>query len=115
MAHPLKPRIINANCLALSPALVMAAQQGLDDEKNRPTNAAAHPAQIMSWEMCAVAANAVEFNPEEFPDLKTKLTLGGLPLKRDLTLPEGWVEFRNDNGETVARIENLAIPIAWLT
>lgn len=88
----------------LTPALVMAAM---------PTGAEAaygSREQLIAWSIRALDANAVELNPEAFPDARGgKLTMGGIPLWPDDGLPESVVEFRRGQ-EVLARIEGLAIP-----
>jgi hypothetical protein len=102
--------IINACGAPLTPLIAMTAVINAQREQKLPTEARANEAQRVMWRNAAISANACVFDPEEFPDLCEKQTLAGLPLLLDASLPLSWIELRDNAGNTVARIENLAIP-----
>jgi hypothetical protein len=66
--------------------------------------------QAASWESFCVEVGALEFDATQFPELKPQ-AVGGIPLEIDDSIPESEVHFIGADGELVARIECLAIPI----
>lgn len=101
---------VNANGASLHPLIVMTAVIQARREHYEPTEARTNSAQLLSWKNCALAVNAFEFNSKEFPDMREKQTMAGLPLELDSSLDFSTIEFRDAKGTLVARIEDLAIP-----
>jgi hypothetical protein len=101
---------ICANAFSLNPSAVLAALHQIVRDGGKAVKARAHYAQHLAWENCAILANATEFDPEQFPDLTHKITLGGLPFDRDDTLPSHVVEFLDELDNVVGEINNLALP-----
>jgi hypothetical protein len=99
--------ILNANESPLTPQLVRIALK----EARSCVSARASAAQLAAWEHVAISVGAIEFKADEFPEFPpTKLTLAGRPLRLDSTVPENVLEFWDDAGNVLARIEHLRIP-----
>jgi hypothetical protein len=106
--------IVNAYCSALTPAIVFRTVSEIKRQTGRkPTKAITHPAQVASWASCAVLANAITFDPAEFPDLETQITMGGIPIEQRADVDRSHVVFVDENGGELGRIASLAIPIGF--
>ncbi len=103
---PLKTYMLDAGGVPLNPALIM----GERFHAPGATKVFMHPDQVFMWGKCAVEANATKFDPNQFPDVPKQITCGGLPIIPDSNMRHDWVEFRNDLGDVLVRIENLAVP-----
>lgn len=104
-------RTINANNGCVTPSLVLGALRGLESPA---VSARAHSAQCLAWKKCAIAANAAYFNPKQFPDAKMRVTMAGVPIEEDDSLPVSTLEFLDANNNIVVRIETLAVPCEYV-
>jgi hypothetical protein len=96
-------KLIFANGIALTPALLQAALHGCT-----PEQAVAPRAQVDAWESQAVTAMC---DPKLFAAVpRVKVTLAGIPLEIDKDMPIDRVEFRDKSGAVLARIVGLGFP-----
>jgi hypothetical protein len=105
--------MVNANGMGLSPLLVHETlRRSFGDV---PATARAHSGQIESCLLQALRVRSVYSTTvvaKDFPSLRgAALTLAGIPLVQDDTMPTTRVEFCDANGALIAAIENLAVPV----
>jgi len=105
---------VNAYGQPINVSIVVRALIGAMRDHEVPAYARMHEAQRVSWHMCAVMCNTVEFNPDELPNYPfIKETVGGVPLVVDNKLWPSTIVFHNAEGKAVARIQGLAVPVGF--
>lgn len=68
-----------------------------------------HPAQSAAWELAGVMVTAILAKKTGDAAMPHPSTMGGIPMVQDFEIDMTFVEFRNGQGETIARIECLPI------
>ena len=82
-----------------------------DNPRERIAEARCHPCQQIAWTRLIELVGGIIFNPNEFPEFpQERITMGGVPIAADFSLPKDRISFCNAWGKEVASIEALAIP-----
>lgn len=107
----MEPKIVDAGGVAVSS---VAVRTTLRDLPETPSEALLHPAQMAMWEEYGITMSEilVDTSPQELdiPDFSTKVTMGGIPVRVDLRMPQDEIHFRRANGELLGKVVSLAIP-----
>jgi hypothetical protein len=114
--------ILSACGQCITPQLARTAIVGTGE---KPELLRMHPAQVCMiaqlYETFAIYETAKEVPSQEIIEAVHRLakeyapvTFMGIKIQQDAAMPEHWIEFLNDKGELIARIESLAIPVEMM-